>query len=92
MNVAELVLGSETNVGLCLCESYHVVECCFGSLFNPVLSLQAYSISGSDKMSSFGGYVWHRFSDATRELLRPLLVSLYSKSDRPISVHKIRCF
>ena len=37
-------------------------------------------------MSTFGGYVWQRLSDSTRELLQPLLVSLYcySKTDRVI--------
>jgi hypothetical protein len=36
-------------------------------------------------MSTFGGYVWQRLSDRTRELLQPLLVSLYSKTDRMIT-------
>lgn len=50
---------------------------------------QAYSITGAESANTLRGSVWLKLEDATKELLQPLLVSLYSKSDKIVEVGKM---
>ena len=43
--------------------------------------LKAYGIRGPDKMTTSSGRIWNRFSDSDKEILYPLLKSLYTRSD-----------
>ena len=47
--------------------------------------LKSFKISDTAKISTVGGKVWSKLTDSTKELLRPLLVSRYSKKE--VEVH-----
>ncbi len=47
--------------------------------------LKAYSIKEGGKLTTVSGRVWNGLSDATQEILKPLLVSLYSRTDNPVT-------